>query len=136
MGVSACQRTAYPTGASAQARVRLVEQLRGRRSEIDAAIFARVSDQWFDRTGSGDAEYVAGLRTAGAAAPDYVLVGIERSGESLEPIPIAALVQARRAARAGVGLDTLMKATRTSISAAPTARSGNGSGKKPAPNGT
>jgi len=83
--------------------------LRARRAEIDEAIFARISDQWFDRTGSGDPEYVAGLRAAGVAALDYVLVGIERSGGSLEPVPVAALAQARRAARVGVGLDTVLR---------------------------
>jgi len=41
-----------------------VERLRARRSEIDEAIFARISDQWFDRTGSENPEYVAGLRAA------------------------------------------------------------------------
>jgi AcrR family transcriptional regulator len=83
--------------------------LRARRGEIGDAIFARVSDQWFDRTGSGDPEYVAGLRAAGVAALDYVLVGIERSGVFLEPVPVAALEQARRAARTGVGLDTVLR---------------------------
>ena len=92
-----------------EARIVLVERLRARRSEIDEAIFVRISDQWFDRTGSGDPEYVAGLRAAGVAALDYVLVGIERSGESLQPVPVAALAQARRAARTGVGLDTVLR---------------------------
>jgi AcrR family transcriptional regulator len=92
-----------------QARARIVERLRARRAEIDETIFARVSDQWFDQTGSGDPEYVAGLRAAGVAALDYVLVGIEASGQSLEPIPAAALAQARRAARTGVGLDTVLR---------------------------
>lgn len=77
--------------------------------EIDEAIFARVSDRWFERTGSEDPEYVAGLRAAGVAALDYVLVGIERSGESLDPVPAAVLAQARRAARTGVGLDTVLR---------------------------
>jgi hypothetical protein len=45
-------------GAIAQARVDVVERLRARRSEIDQAIFARVSDEWFDRTGSGDAAWL------------------------------------------------------------------------------
>ncbi len=92
-----------------QARARVVERLRARRVEIDEAIFARVSDRWFDRTGSGDPEYVAGLRAAGIAALDYVLVGIERSGQSLEPVPVAVLAQARRAARIGVGLETVLR---------------------------
>jgi AcrR family transcriptional regulator len=92
-----------------EARIVLVRRLRARRAEIDEAIFARISDQWFDRTGSEDPEYVAGLRAAGVAALDYVLVGIERLGESLEPVPVAALEQARRAARTGVGLETVLR---------------------------
>jgi AcrR family transcriptional regulator len=95
--------------AVARARAGVVRRLRARRGEIDAAIFARVSDQWFDRTGSEDPEYVAGMRAAGAAALDFALVGIERSGESLEPAPAAVLTQARRAARVGVGLETVLR---------------------------
>jgi AcrR family transcriptional regulator len=87
----------------------VVERLRARRSEIDEAIFARISDQWFDRTGSDDPEYVAGLRAAGAAALDFALEGIERSGESLEPVPAPVLEQARRAARMGVRLETVLR---------------------------
>ncbi len=98
---------AHPS--SAQARADVVERLRARRSEIDEAIFARVSDRWFDRTGSEDPEYVAGLRAAGVAALDYILVGIERSGVSLEAVPAAVLEQARRAARTGVGLETVLR---------------------------
>jgi AcrR family transcriptional regulator len=105
--------TPGPGGPFAQARLGpahpIVERLRARRSEIDEAIFARISDQWFDRTGSEDPEYVAGLRAAGGAALDYVLEGIERSGASLEPVPAAALEQARRAAHVGVGLDTVLR---------------------------
>jgi AcrR family transcriptional regulator len=87
----------------------VVERLRVRRSEIDEAIFTRVSNRWFDQTGSGDPEYVAGLRAAGVAALDYVFVGIECSGESLQLVPAAVLAQARRAARTGVGLDTVLR---------------------------
>ncbi len=95
--------------AIGQARAGVLERLRARRAEIEQAIFARVSNQWFDRTGSEDPEYVDGLRAAGVAALDYVLVGIERTGESLEPVPVAVLTQARRAARIGVGLETVLR---------------------------
>jgi AcrR family transcriptional regulator len=95
--------------ALGRARGNLVERLRARRAEIDEAIFARISDQWFDRTGSDDPEYMAGLRAAGVAALDYVLEGIERSGGSLARVPVAVIEQARRAARAGVGLDTVLR---------------------------
>jgi len=93
----------------ARARAGVVGRLRARRAEIDEAIFARVSDRWFDRTGSEDPEYVTGLQAAGAAALDYVLTGVERSGESLEPVPVAATEQARRAARVGVESETVLR---------------------------
>jgi AcrR family transcriptional regulator len=96
-------------GAMAQVRAGLVERLRARRAEIDEAIFARVGDRWFDRTESEDPKYVEGLRAADVAALDYLLVGIERPGESLEPIPVAALEPACRAARMGVGLDIVLR---------------------------
>jgi AcrR family transcriptional regulator len=95
--------------APREARIVLVTRLRWRHGEISKAIFARVSDPWFDRMGIDDPEYLAGLRAAGAAALDYVLVGIERLGEPLEAVPSALLAQARRAARAGVGLDTVLR---------------------------
>ena len=98
-----------PPGEFEQARADVVERLRARRAEIDEAIFARISDRWFDRTGSEDPEYVAGLRAAGVAALEYVLVGIERAGESLQPVPVVVLEQARRAARVGVGVDTVLR---------------------------
>jgi AcrR family transcriptional regulator len=92
-----------------QVRAGVVERLRVRRAEVDEAIFARVSGQWFDRTGSEDREYMAGLRAAGGAALDYILEGIERSGKSLGRVPVPVLEQARRAARTGVGLDTVLR---------------------------
>ncbi|HEY7892232.1 MAG TPA: TetR/AcrR family transcriptional regulator, partial [Solirubrobacteraceae bacterium] len=94
---------------SRQAQIVLVRRLRARRAEIGEAIFTRVSDQWFDQAGREDPEYVAGLRAAGIAALDYVLAGIERVGASGEPVPAATLAQARRAARTGVGLDTVLR---------------------------
>jgi AcrR family transcriptional regulator len=89
--------------------VGIAKRLRTRHAEINEAIFARVSSRWFDQAGSEDPEYVAGLRDAGVAALDYVLTGVERSGKSLEPVPDAVLAQARRAARTGVGLETVLR---------------------------
>jgi AcrR family transcriptional regulator len=76
---------------------------------IIEAIVVRVSGQWFDRTGSDDPEYVAGLREAGIASVDYALAGIEHWGELPEPVPAEVVEQARRAARAGVGLETVLR---------------------------
>jgi AcrR family transcriptional regulator len=98
-----------PSGEFEQARAGVVAWLRAQRAEIDEAIFARVTDQWFDRAGSEEPEYVAGLRAAGVAALDYALMGMERSGAFLEPVPVAVLEQARRAARVGVSLDTVLR---------------------------
>jgi AcrR family transcriptional regulator len=86
-----------------------VQRLRARRLEIEEAIFARVQDGGFDQTGRGDAEYVAGLREAVAAVVDYGLTGIEQGEESSAVVPSAAVAQARRAARGGVGLDTVLR---------------------------
>ncbi len=92
-----------------EVRAGVAERLGLRRAEIEETIFARVRDGVFDPAGSGDAEYVAGLRAAVAAVLDYGLTGIERGGESSAVVPSAAVAQARRAARAGVGLDTVLR---------------------------
>jgi AcrR family transcriptional regulator/DNA-binding transcriptional ArsR family regulator len=94
---------------SAGARKILVGRLRARHGEIEEEIFARIRDERFESTGDDDAEYLAGLRAATVAALEHVLNGIERGGVSSEPAPAAALVQARRAARSGVGLDTVLR---------------------------
>ncbi len=93
-----------------EARAALVGRLRARQGEIERVIFARISDEQFDLTGSENAEYVAGLRAAIVAALDHVLTGIEHGvKESTESVPAAAIEQARRAARLGVGLDTVLR---------------------------
>jgi AcrR family transcriptional regulator/DNA-binding HxlR family transcriptional regulator len=91
------------------ARAGVVARLRARRAEIDDAIFARVRDLAPDAVGLADPEYVAGLRAAIAAAVDFVLDGLERGEESGLATPSAVVVQARRAARVGVGVDTVLR---------------------------
>lgn len=86
----------------------VVERLRARRSEIAEAILARVLEVAPAAAELGDPEYVAGVRAAVAAAIDFVLAGLGQRTES-GPIPTAAVAQARRAARAGVGLDTMLR---------------------------
>jgi hypothetical protein len=88
----------------------LVERLPSRRSEIEQVILAHVSDSAsFGTAGAGDAEYVAGLRATVTAVVDYVLAGIEQGLEWPGPIPSVAVAQAHRAARNGVGLDTVLR---------------------------
>ncbi len=96
-------------GSLEQARDGVVERLRARRGELAREIVARVRGDAFDRAGEDDAEYVAGLGATVAAALEYVLAGIERGEDGAEPIPAVALEQARRAARLGVSLDTVLR---------------------------
>lgn len=101
-------------GEVEQARAGVVARLRARRAEIDDAIFARVRDLAPGAVGLADPEYVAGLRGAIAAGVDFVLDGLVRDrepdrSEIGQPPPSAVVVQARRAARVGVGLDTVLR---------------------------
>ena len=89
-------------------RAELVERLRCRSTEIEDAIFNRVR-ALASPAESEDAEYKAGLRATVAESVDYALTSIERGEESTEAIPPAAAAQARRAARSGVGLDTVLR---------------------------
>ncbi len=94
------------------ARAGVVARMRARRDELVREIFARVQSDAFGLVGAQDTEYVAGLRAAVVAAVDYVLDGIERGeddGSPPTPIPVVAAEQARRAARVGVPLDTVLR---------------------------
>lgn len=87
----------------------VVAGLRTRRAELVQEIFARVRDGAFGLVGSHDAEYMAGLRAAVAAAVEYGLEGIERGDDWAGQVPDAVLEQARRAARIGVSLDIVLR---------------------------
>jgi PucR-like helix-turn-helix protein/diguanylate cyclase with GGDEF domain len=89
-------------------RTELVARLRARMSEIEDAVFARVR-ALSEPSEAEDAELVAGLRAAVAEALDYGLMSIEHGEERLEPIPAAASSQARRGARHGARLDTILR---------------------------
>jgi hypothetical protein len=57
-----------------------------------------------------DPEHLDGLRRAVAAAIDYGLSGIEDGGNGQPPlVPASLLIQARIAARNGIGLDTVLR---------------------------
>jgi hypothetical protein len=93
----------------AEVRADVAKRLRARRPEIEEAIFVRILEGDFGRVGVEEAEYLAGLRTAVSAAVDLAVTAIELSDESVGPIPSAATEQARRAARYGVSLDTVLR---------------------------
>jgi hypothetical protein len=97
------------------ARAAVLGRLRARQGELVDVIFARVRGDAFDRAGDQDAEYLAGLHAAVAAAVEYVFEAIERTSrrdlimEEAGPIPALACEQARRAVRIGVPLDTVLR---------------------------
>jgi PucR C-terminal helix-turn-helix domain/GGDEF-like domain len=90
-------------------RAEVIGRLRARRLDLAETIFARVRDGAFSNSGDDDAQYVAGLRAAVVAAVEYGLEGMERGEEWAGPIPVVMSEQARRAARVGVSLDTVLR---------------------------
>lgn len=89
-------------------RAELAKRLRARRREIEEVIFAGVR-KVVDSPGEIDVEYIDGMRDTVSAIVDYALAGIEQSGDWSSPIPSVAVEQVQRAARSGVGLDTLLQ---------------------------
>ena len=87
--------------------VRLAEGLRGRVGEIQGAITERV----FAVSGvlDDDMEYLAGLRSAIAAAIEHGLEALECSPDRPPRVPVALIAQARLAARMEVPLDTVLR---------------------------
>jgi len=89
-------------------RLELVVRLRERAAEIEEAIFVRVR-ALSEPEGGGDPEYAAGLRATVTKSLEFVLANMEKGEEWSEPIPSAAAEQARRAARSGTKLDTMLR---------------------------
>jgi hypothetical protein len=89
-------------------RASVVERLRARLPEIEQAIFVSIRNGVSDPADNGDAEYQAGLRATVEEVVEYVLTGMEQGEEWSGTIPLAAVAQARRAARNGVGLETVL----------------------------
>ena len=89
-------------------RAELVARLRARSAEIEATVYNWVR-RMADPAERDDPEYRAYLRATVAEAIDYALLGIERGEDWEGPIPEAAMVQARRAARTGVKLDAVLR---------------------------
>jgi hypothetical protein len=75
---------------------------------IEKAIFARIRDL-SESVADGDPAYLAGLRSAVTQALNFGLANIEEGGISAASIPPETGAQARRAAREGVGLDTVLR---------------------------
>lgn len=100
-----------PAGARSRRDVRaeLAERVGARRAELEAAIMARIRDGADGLTGDEDPEYLDGLRTAVAAVVAHGLAGIEHGEEGVGAIPLEAVTQARRAARAGVRVETVIR---------------------------
>jgi hypothetical protein len=92
-----------------EARDLLVERLCARRSELVAAIGARVHEAVPDPVRDRDPELVEGLRKTICAAVDYVLETIEHGQFLAGGPPPAALAQARRAARSRMALNTMLR---------------------------
>jgi len=90
-------------------RTALVAQLRKQLPEIEEAVYFEVRSV-SAHGGSQDPEYLAGLRAAVAEVIDYGITGIERDREAWSSrTPLAAAPQARRAARSGIELDTVLR---------------------------
>ncbi|MGN6215487.1 MAG: PucR family transcriptional regulator [Solirubrobacterales bacterium] len=84
----------------------LAERLRARQGEIERALTHVCTTSGAE--GVQDAEYTAGLENAFAAALQFTLECIESGREDRSPLPPAAVVQAQRAARYGIGLDAFL----------------------------
>lgn len=95
--------------SSDAARLTLVRRLRERQDELVRELFVRVHEGVRDPLGGSDVEYVAALHETVEAVFDYVLGRIEQGGDWSEPVPTVVLEQARRAARAGVALETVLR---------------------------
>lgn len=92
-----------------EVRVELACRLRMRGAELQEAVFDHVRALSEPPDDGEHAEYITGMHMAVVEALDHVLIGIERGDEWSAPIPAAAAEQARRAARHGVSLDTVLR---------------------------
>jgi diguanylate cyclase with GGDEF domain/PucR-like helix-turn-helix protein len=91
-----------------EARAILVERLRLRQPELEERLWARI-DGVSGVQGERPPEYVDGLRAAVPAALEFALSALETARRPEAAVPPALLVQARLAARSGVGLDVVLR---------------------------
>jgi hypothetical protein len=93
---------------SPRVRREVSERLRARRTDIEAAMFERVRVV-AETAVLDDPEYVEGLRRTIGEALEYAIAAIEIGERPAETIPVVAGEQARRSARSGVSLDTVLR---------------------------
>ena len=84
----------------------MVKRLLARRTEIEDALAARVYNVAID---SGRCDHKDGERTAIVATLEYVLTSFDHGDAYTPSIPPEAVMQARGAARGGVGLGTVLR---------------------------
>lgn len=87
--------------------VLLAARLRDRLAEIERAILTRIEAVADPRI--GDPDYLFGLRASVRVALEYALEALERGEQKVGPPPDELLDQARKAARNGVSLDTVLR---------------------------
>src|SRR3954449_1462676 len=102
MTVASSHRTA------ARARAALAKALAGRRQEIERAVMTRTL-ALVPSSDFQDPEYVNGLREAVSTAVGFGLKTVESAPERPPSIPAVLLMQARLAARSGIGLDYVLR---------------------------
>lgn len=84
-------------------------RLRERRGQLEEELWNRVRAVQ-DPSSPAEGPYVAGLQAIIAAGLEYAIEAIERSsGVRLPAVPDQLLLQARRAARAGISLDAVLR---------------------------
>jgi hypothetical protein len=86
-----------------------VERLRAQRSEVEQAILDGVRERVPDSIADGDLTLMQGLPRAVGAIVEYSIATLETGGPQSGTLPQAAAEQARRAARTGVGLKTVLR---------------------------
>src|SRR5580693_556572 len=96
-------------GTPEEARDELIQSLRAPESEVPDVIFAHVRTMSEPPDEGEHAEYIAGLRATVIEALDFIFMAIEQEDVASTSIPSAAVAQARRAARFGVSLDTVLR---------------------------
>ncbi len=87
----------------------IATRLRARAAEIEDALVSRIRSIEPDAPGMGDVHYEEAQRRAVVAVLDSALASIEHRAESAPAVPSEALTHARRAARSGVELATIIR---------------------------